>query len=382
MNKTLLELPLLYGKTKQGKRVYWKGIVLEEPDKTICTKVYHGYTLEKMQEAITYYKQGKNIGKKNETTPLKQGIAELKRKWLDKKEKSGYVELDGEEYIDHTIYPMLCSTYKKWKNEYCNYRVQPKLDGVRCLVEVTRENVVFRSRSGGLFSMDHLVPEIRDIFTHHQKETGEDRLILDGELYSRELPFERVVGMIRKSAQERDYSLLSKIHYHTFDIVQPQPFEERMSHLEHLFSLLSTCSSLHYVETEKIQTEEELNRYYKRIIKEGYEGVILRNPKGEYISKHRSRDVLKWKKMKEDEYMIVGFQEGVGKDAGTVIWTCEIPETKDTFKVRPRGSYEYRKELFKNASSYLGKQLTVIYQELTRHGIPRFPVGKSIREGE
>ena len=34
-----------------------------------------------------------------------------------------------------------------------------------------------------------------------------------------------------------------------------------------------------------------------------------------------------------------------------------------------------------NGDKYIGKKLTVIYQELTEDGKPRFPVGKAIRDG-
>ena len=45
----------------------------------------------------------------------------------------------------------------------------------------------------------------------------------------------------------------------------------------------------------------------------------------------------------------------------------------------PRGSLEYRKQLFSLGDQFVGKQITVIYQELTKDGIPRFPIAKAIR---
>ena len=53
---------------------------------------------------------------------------------------------------------------------------------------------------------------------------------------------------------------------------------------------------------------------------------------------------------------------------GTVIWECETPKGQ-TFRVRPRGTHEYRTELFQNGNDYIGKQLTVRYQELTDDGV-------------
>ena len=39
-------------------------------------------------------------------------------------------------------------------------------------------------------------------------------------------------------------------------------------------------------------------------------------------------------------------------------------------------------EQFRNGDKYIGRMLTVIYQELTDANVPRFPVGKSIRDFE
>ena len=81
----------------------------------------------------------------------------------------------------------------------------------------------------------------------------------------------------------------------------------------------------------------------------------------------------------EDEFKIVGFTQGDGRDRGTVIWICHTKEWKE-FSVRPRGTIAARTFLYNNGDKYIGKMLTVIYQELTEEGKPRFPVGKDVRE--
>ena len=56
-----------------------------------------------------------------------------------------------------------------------------------------------------------------------------------------------------------------------------------------------------------------------------------------------------------------------------------VTEQGKTFSVRPKQTIEKRREELLNASSKIGKKMTVIYQELTEEGIPRFGVGKGIR---
>ena len=107
---------------------------------------------------------------------------------------------------------------------------------------------------------------------------------------------------------------------------------------------------------------------------------MLRNAAGVYRANYRSNDLQKYKEFMEDEYRIIDFKEGEGRDLGAVIWVCETADGKE-FSLRPRGSIEQRREWFNDGDSYIGKYVTVIFQELTEDGKPRFPVGKCVREG-
>jgi DNA ligase-1 len=107
---------------------------------------------------------------------------------------------------------------------------------------------------------------------------------------------------------------------------------------------------------------------------------MIRSKEGIY--KHsRSIDLLKYKEFQDDEYEVIGFEQGQGLEDGCVIWVCRTAEGK-TFHCRPRGSRESRCELFQQGANHIGKKLTVRFQELTDEGIPRFPVGISLRDYE
>jgi len=108
---------------------------------------------------------------------------------------------------------------------------------------------------------------------------------------------------------------------------------------------------------------------------------MVRNLKGAYRIGKRSADLQKVKTFLDGEYRIVDYTEGTGNEKGCVIWVCETPDGRQ-FRVRPRGTQEERKVLFRNGDDYIGKMLTVRYQELTDDGVPRFPVGIAIRDYE
>ena len=107
---------------------------------------------------------------------------------------------------------------------------------------------------------------------------------------------------------------------------------------------------------------------------------MLRNRLGLYKN-DRSIDLQKYKEFQDAEYEIVQFKEGEGTEKGCVIWVCKTEEGK-VFNCRPRGTHEDRIELFKNGSQYIGKKLTIRFQELTDDKIPRFPIGITFRDYE
>jgi DNA ligase-1 len=50
--------------------------------------------------------------------------------------------------------------------------------------------------------------------------------------------------------------------------------------------------------------------------------------------------------------------------------------------VKPEGTIKERERYYREREEYMGKQLTVRFQNLTALGVPRFPVGVTIRDYE
>ena len=153
-------------------------------------------------------------------------------------------------------------------------------------------------------------------------------------------------------------------------------FDDRLISLQKLFK--KKYNNLILTDTFDCKTQEDIKKYHTEFVKDGYEGVILRNIKAPYEIGKRSKHLQKYKEFMDDEFKIIGFKEGVGGSKGTVIWLCETTDGKP-FSVRPKGTTSERKKLYENGNKYIGKMLTVIFQEYTDDGIPRFPVGKAIR---
>jgi DNA ligase-1 len=433
------------------------------------SRITHGYIDGKQQIVYRDYNVGKNIGRSNETTPLAQCIAETRRKWTDKKEKEAHTETkpadygegygdisgnggggggygacgagaggddgDGDSDCDDApadtgpFLPMLAQTFnpadaatatatasKKKKVITFPCFVQPKLDGLRCVSYATRRvpgpgggnddapAVALQSRTGAFFTgLPHIAAALRPYLLQHPS------VVIDGELYTDQMPFEELAGLIKKKKiTDSDVERLKKVKYHVYDIYDrvqhDMPYSERMGVLASavrrcgcvandtfhsggmsanhrlLRSAAEAAAVVVLVRTEKVAALSDFRRLFAEFVEAGYEGIMLRNAAGVYRANYRSNDLQKYKEFMEDEYRIIDFKEGEGRDAGAVIWVCETADGKE-FTVRPRGTMEQRREWFNDGESYIGKYVTVIFQELTEDGKPRFPIGKALRHG-
>ena len=387
------DFPPLCGEATTGKTKVWSIRVFERMSQGVI-QTTHGYLNGKMQVNEKVISQGKNIGKKNETSALEQAVSEARATWV-KKIESGYAEsilgtmsAESDEKEESEVQsvaqskakgkgihaevplPMLAHDYhKRGKSALFPCFVQPKLDGTRCVG--MPGNGLFSRLRKSFPHMEHILSELHQL---------PPEIILDGELYSSTLTFQEIVGLVkRETLRDGDAEKQRQIQFHVYDIIVDMPFHNRLANLKHLFQR-HKFQHLVLVPTEICESEEKMKEKHAAYVLSGYEGIMLRTKLGVY--KHsRSVDLLKYKEFLDDEYEVVGFEQGQGLEEGCVIWVCKTAEEK-TFHCRPRGTRESRSELFQNGADYIGKKLTVRFQELTDERIPRFPVGIAFRDYE
>jgi len=387
--------PKLYKKSSKGKLQEWQ--VRAEQLETIhgsSTTAYsvvvsHGLVGGKIQTtAGKEINEGKNLGKANYTTPEMQAMSEaesLHQKRLDK----GYVP-DAEEAMNITIIrPMLADKYEKMK-KHINFPcyVQPKLDGARCLATRTMDGKITLFSRGGkhFFFLDHIRKEVAQLL-----ENQYDITILDGELYSDELTFQEIMSVIKKSKTPPDPEMMAKIEYHVYDGFDTRrldtPMKERQGLLNGMFAFASDGkflredTAVQQVDSWTAENEDDVSGYYDMFIQAGYEGAIVRDFSLLYKLNGRSNKLLKVKAFLDFEYRIIGAAECQGNDAGTVKWICDFGDGR-TFTCRPKGTREMRRSWWINREEFMGKMLTVEFFEFTDDGLPRFPVGKGVRDYE
>jgi ATP-dependent DNA ligase len=384
----MASFPELQGEATTGKTKMWS-IRVTERDGCGVIETTHGYVDGKKQVNEKIIAEGKNIGKKNETTPLQQAISEARSSWVKKKE-SGYSAVgvtDGGDDDDESVEsggagnrskgidedapsPMLAHDYnKRGKSIKFPCFVQRKYDGTRC-VGMPGKGLFSRNKKR-YPHLDHIVAEINKL---------PPTIVLDGELYSDTLTFQEIVGLVkRETLKKGDEEKQLQIKFHIYDIINGMTYEERYANLQMLFKR-HKFKYLELVRTDQCESEEKMKEMHAQYVAEGYEGIMLRNKSGLYKNA-RSADLQKYKEFFDDEYEVVGYKEGEGVEEGCVLWVCKTPEGK-TFNCRPRGTREDRAEMYLNGDKYVGKKLTVRFQELTDDKVPRFPVGIAFRDYE
>lgn len=402
-----MKLETLYKRSKTGKIVYYKVEVTEYANDSVIRKESGQLETQNpiVHEEEVY--QGKNIGKSNETTPQQQAESQAQSDWLKKKDEGYKSEKDlgighQKEGVHHGLFtingvvqvpaksfeeilnltlpqentdsagntkPMLATDWAKVKSIPYPVYVQPKLDGVRCLmicnVTDTTCNVRFLSRSGKDYStVNHII----DNTTFPR-----GNYIVDGELYSDELTFQEIIQAVKKQCDNS-----SKIKFNAYDLVNENEQNHRLVSLEFLMSTINS-PYITLVPTVTANNKEEVEAFQSDYLNEGYEGAMIRFTNAMYEAGARSRSLLKVKTFDDTEFTFHGFN--VGQREEDLIAVCKT-EAGDEFRAKLVGTVAEKEELRKKEMDYLGKQLTVKHFGWTDsvNPLPRFPVAKAFRE--
>lgn len=410
----IYEFESLFGNDINGKTKKWELKVERYSNYSVIVTLY-GYN--KLIETRRQINSGKNINKTNETTHFTQAILEAKSKWTKKrdtlnaervsghdiekfKSEENILDLSGLNFKETDTHietenplPMLAQDYKK-QNKKVKYPcfLQMKLDGFRMVYNTTTGKITTRQgkeyniikQSGKLYEELQQLPK---------------GLILDGELYTNKVNFE-TLGVLRKTKKltKEDQENLYKIEYHIYDLIDIKvTFEQRNQIIKELL-YKQKYQKLIYVDTFLAKDENEIKNYHAKFLENGYEGTMIRNKDSFYKIKQRSYDLLKYKDFKDDEFKIIDYtfeKDTSGADENLIVWVVNIPinnkyneestlpiiQKNNEFvikcKVRPKGTKEERKDLYKkcveNFQQFKGRNLWTSFFEYTADGNLRFP---------
>ena len=380
--KTIKQFPTLYSVDSKGTRVKcWTVAVHQAEDGTASLVRTHGFIGKKITTSEKAITKGKNIGRSNETTPISQALADatsMQQKQLDKGHTLEFPDLST---YAPPEFPMLAQKFTERKHyiEYPCY-VQPKFDGVRCFAKkISETEVTYASRRNKKYkTLEHLT-----LYFLEMLNVGD---IVDGEVYIHDVTFQ---GIIRRVKKLRPESI--ELKFHAYDIIRTHnpnmPYSERCEDLSDMLDELycnhhSYCETITNCPTYRVENEQDIYQYHDKFVKKGFEGVIIRNSDGLYKFNARSNDLQKYKEFIDEEFKIVGaIETDDGNHRGCIKFICETKQGLE-FTSYPKGTLDKRRRMFNEKDKYIGKMLTVRYQQLSEEGVPIFNVGIAVRDYE
>ena len=210
---------------------------------------------------------------------------------------------------------------------------------------------------------------------------------LDGELYTARGEFEKIQSTVMDKTPS--VTAWSEIKFHIFDVPEASGgLLERLSELEKfILQKPQAGQNLKIIKQVKVKDNAEFEAFAEAVITKGGEGAVVREPNVPYERK-RSKNALKYKKIKDAECEVIAVNKGSGKYEKFVgSLTCKALGGKDdkeragepkegtTFKIGSGLSDKNRQDPPK-----IGSIITYKFQNLTANGKPRFPIFLRVRE--
>jgi bifunctional non-homologous end joining protein LigD len=209
------------------------------------------------------------------------------------------------------IAPMLATlTQERFSRR--GWLFEPKWDGERCLAFRFGHDLNLFSRNRILLNARY--PEIMKAFLQQKTEC----FVADGEIVAFKNGITSFAKLQRRMQVEHpSASLLRRVPVwlYLFDLLYLDRYDTRQVPLRYRKELLRNTfdfkGSLQFTEHRETQGEA----YYRHACRKGWEGVIAKNVDSVYVSR-RTRDWLKFKCVKEQEFVIGGYTDPRGNRIG------------------------------------------------------------------
>ena len=290
------------------------------------------------------------------------------------------------------IKPMLAHKFDDSRVDWSQpVYIQPKLDGVRCLIKRVSDfpgqeslasfSVKAYSRTGKEFkNVRHITNALKGFFLHSPD------VVLDGELYNHKLKndFEKIISLVRKQkptdTDRRDAQHL--VQFHCYDYISAPVYDSYKTRMHNLVTSNIYDAQIKYVHADRVHSYEAARDFHAAYLSEGYEGSIIRL---DGLYKHgRSYDLMKFKDFSDTEATIIGYELGKGKRTGTLGKFIMLDDEGVKFGCPPGKGYTYKDlaNMLVNVNDYIGKRATFTYFQRTQAGSYRHPLFKCIRNYE
>nr|QBK93277.1 MAG: ATP-dependent DNA ligase [Pithovirus LCPAC403] len=342
--------PTLYKLNARKKYQVWEIKYDSEEELLIIT---HGQNFGKMtvdRVKVKTNTSGRNI--------QEQADLEMNRRY-ENKLRGGY---STSKLSKPPISPMLAKTYGDVEIKNWPVAMQPKLDGVRCLMYGKGGKIMCISRGAKEWNhLSHIFDDVTVLIDNLPEGS-----FVDGELYIPGMIQSKISGIVRAVKNISPY--LKDVKYCIFDIGGTDlPFEEREKILTKAYF---KCETLRFISSYRASDDDGIIKLHEKFVRAGFEGSIIRDITAVYKNT-RCAALLKMKDWFEEKATIIDIYESKGRETGLAMFKVVNDKGID-YKSRPATTFSKRKEYFDNKDNYIGEIVDSKYYQISANGKPLY----------
>lgn len=270
-------------------------------------------------------------------------------------------------------------------------RLEPKLDGVRCLLMAIYNDAgevitTCYSRNGKIFeNFFHIEKQVMENFTKLVRacaKVDQGRSLVNGFVLDGEVMGNSFQELMRQARRKENVQADDSV-FNVFDIIPLADFRrghwnaqltKRIALLDAMRSVIDDMPNVELlphimVDLDTAAGKDQFNRYCKDKVSEGFEGVMIKELEAPYICK-RSTDWMKYKPVITVDLEVVGVEEGTGRNQGRLgALVCHgVDDGKEiTVNVGSGFSDADRDDYWINSNSIIGRTAEILCDVITQN---------------
>lgn len=267
--------------------------------------------------------------------------------------------------------------------------VQPKLNGRRFLAKPWFSPaegrvlcLLYSSQGNAIESVPHINREFERIYNHLATQKWQNLPTFDGEFYVHGMPLQEISSIVSRSMTlHPNWEVMQAW---VFDILGQGNQSERLQLLKECIPAVDYPFRPVIPLSSTMAYKEELISNLRYYVSDGYEGIIIRDPKALY-KEGKQNCILKVKPRKEEWFKILGAFEAISKEdepKGMLGGLNLLAPEGYTFRCGAGVfSWEERTAMWEGRKPYyLGRWACIRFPEKSARGIPLQPILMSIDE--
>ncbi|MDD4706434.1 MAG: DNA ligase [Bacilli bacterium] len=290
-------------------------------------------------------------------------------------------------FTNQNFVPMLLDEIKKPFNDP-DYIFELKFDGIRTLIFVEPKKITIRNKRGDI--LNNRYPELLNITKNVNNKVifdGEIVIMINGKPNFDKLK-ERV--LLKNKLKIKYFAKNFPVVFIAYDILYEDQDLTDLSLIKRKKILNKYHNTENFIKSECF--DEKGKDLYKLVIKENLEGIVAKKKDSKYYINKRTKEWIKIKNLKDEDYYICGYKEENDKAMASLLLgkidkknlvyagTVNIGRKNSEFlfikKIPQNKNPSFTKEGYINLIPNI--KCTILFMEKTKKGFMRQPIYKGL----